>query len=76
MGIGNPQSAMEAVRWYQQAANAGVPGANFAMGRLYESGGAVIRNGELAISFYRRAAEGGHQEAKRALDRLLEAQSA
>jgi hypothetical protein len=68
--IGDNESLKDAVKWYEQASAAGVPGAHHGLARLYEAGQGVEADMDKAIAFNRKAAEAGHAEAKQALIRL------
>jgi TPR repeat protein len=74
--IGDDSSVLEAVRWYEQAAAAGAPGAFFGLAELHESGRGVPIDRAKAIFFHRKAAEAGHEGALRALAHLTEPQPA
>jgi uncharacterized protein len=49
--------------------------AMYQLGQFYENGQGVPRNRETAIVWYRKAAERGDEDAKKALIRLGEAKS-
>jgi TPR repeat protein len=74
--IGDSEALKEAIRWYEEASAAGLPGAFHGLARLYEDGTGVYPNREKAIFLNRRAAEAGHQGASDALRRLTGVQSA
>ncbi|MET0659404.1 MAG: NB-ARC domain-containing protein [Steroidobacteraceae bacterium] len=69
-GRGVNKDIAAAARLYAQAANAGFPPAQNALGRLYESGEGVAENDATALSWYQRAAAQGHPEALAAVKRL------
>jgi TPR repeat protein len=74
--IGDNESLKDAVKWYEQASAAGVPGAHHGLARLYETGLGVEADIDKAIAFNRKAAEAGHIEARQALNRLTGADTA
>lgn len=58
VGLGLPQNAEEAVRWYTLAANQEHPLAQYFLGGIYYKGrGSVEEDGAIAIVFFSRAAE-------------------
>jgi TPR repeat protein len=69
-GQGIPESDLEATRWYQIAADAGIPDAKYHLGVLFERGESVPQNEAMAASFYREAAEQGLDWAAFALGQL------
>ena len=68
--IGDDDALKEALRWYEQASAAGIPGALYGLAHLYETGAGVGYDREKALILNRRAADAGHAGAKAALDRL------
>ncbi len=60
----------DAARLMEEAATGGVPQARFFLGNAYKSGQGVDKNIGLAIWWWSRAAELGHQPAVEALSRL------
>jgi TPR repeat protein len=54
----------------QRAARRGNHDAQFALGRMYEHGKGVARDPVEAVAWFRRAAAGGNEQARRALARL------
>jgi hypothetical protein len=68
--IGGAKGLRAAAGWYERAAAQGVPGAAFALARLYETGAGVEADREKAIVLNAQAAQAGHAEAKLALARL------
>lgn len=61
----------EAIKWYHQYAESqGNIAALYSLGNSYEYGYGVMKNLNEAIRWYRLAAEQGHRDAKKALDRL------
>lgn len=58
----------------QKAAEQGNAKAQFAVGALYENGDGVKQDNAQALSWYRKAAEQGHDAAKAALPRLSKVQ--
>jgi len=65
--------------WYQRAANQGYAKAQNKLGEIYEKGKKaesyeksqdVPQNLDLAIEWYRKAAENGNEQAKESLNRL------
>jgi TPR repeat protein len=73
---GDDASLKEAVRWYEQASNAGMPGAMYGLATLYEAGKGVPESKERAIQLNTRAADAGHAAARQALARLIGTQPA
>jgi TPR repeat protein len=69
--IGTSEALKEAIKWYEEASSAGLPGAFHGLANLYETGAGVYPNPEKAILLNRRAAEGGHTGAIAALERLI-----
>ena len=57
----------KAISLYQEAADMGHSGAEYALGRLYASGQGVERDSAKATEWYRRAAEHGHADAQYSL---------
>ncbi len=56
-----------AVTWYQAAANAGVPSAQFKLANAYFAGAGIARDPVQALRWYDRAAQQGLPEAEHAL---------
>ena len=59
-----PETYGDAMRWYQRAAEAGNPRAQFYLGLMAEAG---VRGGfdpAVAVAWYRKAAEQGHAQAQ------------
>ena len=63
-GLGVPQNAFEAARWYRRAADQGHVRAQQNLGVMYEHGTGVPQNFREAVKWYRRSAEGGNVLAK------------
>jgi tetratricopeptide (TPR) repeat protein len=63
---------LQARSWFEKAAALNHAGAMYQLGFLYENGQSVPRNRETALTWYRKAAERGDGEAKKALIRLGE----
>ena len=56
-----------AITWYQAAANAGVPSAQFKLANAYFAGAGIARDPVQALRWYGRAAQQGLPEAEHAL---------
>ena len=70
-GDGVHKDRVKAVEWYRKAAAQNHAGALYRMGDFTEHGlGGLTQDPAKALDYYRRAAEGGSQEAKEALERL------
>jgi TPR repeat protein len=67
----NQKLVQQAVTWYQSAAEAGVPSAQFKLANACFAGRGVPRDPGLAQSWYDRAARQGLPEAQHALGLLL-----
>ncbi len=61
----------EAESFFRKAATGGHAGAQFQLGKLYEMGHGLPKDGGSACYWYRIAADHGHAEARKALDRPL-----
>lgn len=61
---------VEAVEWYEKAADQGYVQAQYALGDVYEFGEGVTLNYVLAQSWYKKAADQGYSHAVTKLDRL------
>ncbi len=60
VGIGAPQNYAESGKWYRQAAERGVPEAQFALGvRYFKYGSSAKENYSAALRFFRQAADQG-----------------
>src|SRR5579863_2383923 len=66
-GRGVSKDHLEAARWYQMAANQGLPKALFDLGYMYEHGEGVQQDLPKADKLYRDAADRGDKYAQRAL---------
>ena len=55
---------VEAVKWWQKGAEAGIAEAQYNLGLCYENGTGVEKNPEEAVKWYHRAAEQGLAEAQ------------
>jgi TPR repeat protein len=64
--LGFPKDAEAGSSWYRRAAEAGLPRAQYALGRLHHEKGEA----EPAISWFRRAADGGDTAAQYAMGGL------
>ena len=62
-----PQSDKDAYAWAKQAADMGLPKAEYAVGYFTEVGIGVERNQEEAMVWFRKAAEHGDKRAKEKL---------
>ena len=60
----------EAVDWFKKSADEGFAGAQYALGRMYESGLGVSKNSDEAVKWYQKAADQGLAEAKDSLRKL------
>jgi TPR repeat protein len=69
-GLGVSVDYVEAMTWYQKAAEAGHGTAMFNIGVLWESGLGVTRDRDQAIAWYRKAAAAGSEPARAALKSL------
>lgn len=70
-GYGNTvQSPMNAFLAFDKAANLGDASAQYWLGYLYEQGIGTTKDAQLALTYYRQAAQQGNAEAKQALARL------
>ena len=65
-----PQSWEKAVRWYTQAAEQGMPRAQYLLGWCFENGKGVEKDLDRALHLYRQAAEQEYKEAVEAVKRL------
>ena len=60
-GVEVEQDSKEAVKWYQKAAEQGLPKAQCSLGEMYHDGkGGVTKDYKKAVTLYRKAAEQGH----------------
>jgi len=66
-GHGVPQDLKMAAYWYEKAAAAGDPGAEYEIAYFYETGTGVEKNPERALHWYQLAASAGMLDAKVAL---------
>ena len=67
----NTKVVQSAVAWYQVAANAGVPSAQFKLANAYFSGVGASRDSAQALTWYTRASLQGLPEAQHALGVML-----
>ncbi|MCX7365575.1 MAG: tetratricopeptide repeat protein [Alphaproteobacteria bacterium] len=67
----NTKVVQSAVAWYQVAANAGVPSAQFKVANAYFSGVGATRDSAQALTWYARASQQGLPEAQHALGVML-----
>ena len=70
-GTGVPRDQKTGVAWFQRAAEAGSPTAEFNVGVMYDRGFVVERNAERAVEWYRKAVDGGVAPARHNLALLL-----
>ena len=63
-GQGVNRDEKRAAYWYEKAANAGDPGAQFEIGSFYQAGVGVERNPVQAVRWFQRSAAGGSVSAK------------
>lgn len=71
-GIGVPESATEAAKWYRLAADQGHAKAQCDLGNMYAQGEGVPQSFTEAELWYRRAAVQGEVDAVKALETLPE----
>ena len=73
-GEGVPVDYVEAIRWYQLAADHGYLAAYYRLGGMCEAGEGIPVDKAVALGMYRRAAQSEdpvlRQKAKSAIDRL------
>ena len=69
-GQGIPQDYDKAYKHLSQAANAGVPAAQYFLALMYEEGNGVSANPTMALSWYKKAANGGYYQAQQGVSRL------
>jgi uncharacterized protein len=62
-GLGVSQDYQQAAKWYELAADGGLPAAQFTMGFLYEQGKGVRQDYSRALEYYHAAADQGHSTA-------------
>jgi TPR repeat protein len=67
---GDAISRTDAMFWMQKAAAAGHAGAEYQLARMYEMGAGVKMNPDMALRFYRQAAQHGNAEAAEKLAEL------
>ena len=65
-----PCNYSEAAHWLKLAAEHGSEVAQYCLGLMYEEGEGVENDIELAVEWYRKAANKGNEDAKVALERL------
>lgn len=61
---GDAISRSDAIFWMQKAASSGHTGAQYQMGRLHECGIGVKIDPDIALRWYRQAAQNGNKEAR------------
>ena len=64
VGQGAPKDYKLAARWYQAAAEAGDPGAQYIIAHMFEEGYGKARDTRLAAYWYRQAADQGDPAAQ------------
>ena len=69
-GLGVRRDDEKARRWFMKAAEQGQPSAQYALGRIYETGRGVEANNKAAVGWYALAAMQGYQAAIEAVARL------
>ncbi len=69
-GDGVERDVDEAVRWYEKAAEQGMPEAQTALGDLHAVGVGLPADPEAAASWYEKAASQGHEAAQAKLANL------
>lgn len=62
----NERAVRGAITWYESAAQAGVPSAQFKLANAYFAGAGVARDPQQALRWYQRAAAQGQPEAQHA----------
>jgi len=67
----NAKAVHAAITWYERAAQAGVPAAQFKLANAYFAGAGVARDPQQALRWYERAAAQGQPEAQHALGIFL-----
>lgn len=67
----NEKAVRTAITWYEAAAQAGVPSAQFKLANAYFAGAGVARDPQQALRWYQRAAAQGQPEAQHALGIFL-----
>jgi len=67
----NEKAVRTAITWYEAAARAGVPSAQFKLANAYFAGAGVARDPQQALRWYERAAAQGQPEAQHALGLFL-----
>lgn len=70
-GQGVPANSTEATKWFEKAAQGGVPMANGQLARIYGRGEGVARDPEKALTYARRGAQLGDAESQFAVFALL-----
>lgn len=70
-GRGVKEDLVEAAKWYQRAADAGVVPATYRLANLYEKGAGVTRDAAKAKALYQKAAEAGNASATHNLAVML-----
>lgn len=69
-GRGIREDDAEAIKWYRKAAEQDEPQALYNLGAMYQSGQGVRKDLAEAARWYSRAAAVGHEDARKALQRL------
>ncbi len=69
-GQGVPQDYARAYKHLSEAANAGVPAAQYYLALMYEEGHGLKPNPAAALSWYKKAASGGYYQAQQGITRL------
>jgi TPR repeat protein len=67
----NEKAVRTAITWYEAAAQAGVPSAQFKLANAYFAGAGVARDPQQALRWYQRGAAQGQPEAQHALGIFL-----
>jgi len=70
LGEKDPANYRKAYYWYRQAAEHGLPGDQYMVGLMCESGRGVKKDENAALSWYKKAAAQGHREAIKRLAEL------
>jgi len=68
-----PQDYNKAFKYLSEAAKAGVPAAQYFLALMYEEGRGIKANPAVAMTWYRKAADGGYYQARQGINRLEDA---
>ncbi len=70
-GRGVDPDYKQAVRWFRQASEVGIPQAQNRLARMYREGAGVTRDYEQAYAWYRTAVAGGHTPSEAELSKVV-----